>query len=102
MGQQQPVQVYVLVTEGTIEEGLLNTLAAERDLAMVALDPDSDVTQVDLTSGVDELRRRLEVLLGAPRPGDMSQKQEVVAEGSNSPSAASGWRQPAARCSAPS
>ncbi len=67
MGQQQPVQVYVLVTEGTIEEGLLNTLASKRDLAMAALDPDSDVTQVDLTSGVDELRRRLEVLLGRTR-----------------------------------
>src|SRR5208283_2666036 len=65
MGQQQPVQVYVLVTEGTIEEGLLNTLSAKRDLALAALDPDSDVMQVDLTTGVDELRRRLEVLLGA-------------------------------------
>ncbi len=82
MGQQQPVQVYVLVTEGTIEEGLLNTLSAKRDLAMAALDLDSDVTQVDLTTGVDELRRRLEVLLGAhpEAPVDMSQKEEVVAE----------------------
>ena len=49
---------------------------------MAALDPDSDVTQVDLTTGVDELRRRLEVLLGAhpEAPVDMSQKEEVVAE----------------------
>ena len=82
MGQQQPVQVYVLVTEGTIEEGLLNTLSAKRDLAMAALDPDSDVTQVDLTTGVDELRRRLEVLLGAhpEAPVDVSKKEEVAAE----------------------
>ena len=82
MGQQQPVQVYVLVTEETIEENLLNTLSAKRDLAMAALDPDSDVTQVDLVTGVDELRRRLEVLLGAhpEAPVDMSQKEEVVAE----------------------
>ena len=82
MGQQQPVQVYVLVTEGTIEEGLLNTLSAKRDLAMAALDLDSDVTQVDLTTGVDELRRRLEVLLGAhpEAPVDVSQKEEVAAE----------------------
>jgi hypothetical protein len=81
MGQQNPVQVYVLVTEGTIEEGLLNTLSAKRDLAMAALDLDSDVTQVDLTTGVDELRRRLEVLLGAhPEASvDVSQKEEVVA-----------------------
>jgi superfamily II DNA/RNA helicase len=82
MGQQQPVQVYVLVTEGTIEESLLNTLSAKRDLAMAALDSDSDVTQVDLVTGVDELRRRLEVLLGAhpEAPLDASKKEEVAAE----------------------
>jgi len=76
------VQVYVLVTEGTIEESLLKTLSAKRDLAIAALDFDSDVTQVDLTTGVDELRRRLEVLLGAypEAPVDISQKEEIVAE----------------------
>ena len=65
MGQRRPVQVFVLVTEGTIEENLLATLSAKHDLAMAALDADSDVTQVDLVSGIEELRRRLEVLLGA-------------------------------------
>ena len=80
MGQQQPVQVYVLVTEGTIEESLLNTLSAKKDLALAALDPESDVTQVDLASGVEELRHRLEILLGAQpeAPVDVSQKQEVA------------------------
>lgn len=80
MGQQQPVQVYVLVTEETIEDSLLNTLSAKKDLALAALDPDSDVTQVDMVSGVEELRRRLEVLLGAhpEAPVDVSQKQEVA------------------------
>src|SRR5206468_3674173 len=33
MGQLQPVQVFVLVTEKTIEENLLATLAAKKDLA---------------------------------------------------------------------
>jgi hypothetical protein len=82
MGQQQPVQVYVLVTEQTIEEGLLNTLSAKRDLAMAALDADSDVTQVDLVAGVDELRRRLEVLLGAhpEAPVDVTMKDDVKAQ----------------------
>jgi superfamily II DNA/RNA helicase len=82
MGQQKPVQVYVLVTEGTIEEGLLNTLSAKRDLAMAALDSDSDVTQVDLVTGVDELRRRLEVLLGAQpeAPVDVTMKDDVKAQ----------------------
>src|SRR5207244_3928502 len=48
MGQEQPVQVFVLVTEETIEEKLLSTLAAKHQLALAALDTDSDVDQVDL------------------------------------------------------
>ncbi len=66
MGQKQPVQVFVLVTEGTIEENLLATLAAKKDLALAALDAESDVDRVDLASGIQELKGRLEVLLGAP------------------------------------
>jgi hypothetical protein len=65
MGQKRPVQVYLLVTEYTLEESLLGTLSAKQELALAALDPDSDVTQVDLTSGIEELKRRLERLLGA-------------------------------------
>ncbi len=80
MGQRQPVQVYVLVTEETIEEGLLNTLSAKHDLALAALDAESEVTQVDLQSGIEELRRRLEVLLGAKpeAPLDVTKREEVV------------------------
>jgi superfamily II DNA/RNA helicase len=79
MGQERPVQVYVLVTEDTIEESLLGTLSAKHDLALAALDPDSDVTQVDFKSGVEELRRRLEVLLGAQPEGpvDVTKREEV-------------------------
>ncbi len=81
MGQKQPVQVYVLVTEETIEEGLLNTLSAKHELALAALDPDSDVTQVDLVTGINELRSRLEVLFGAQAeaPVDVSGRREVAA-----------------------
>ncbi len=64
MGQKRKVQIYLLVTEGTIEESLLSTLSAKHDLFMAALDPDSDVDAVDLVSGAEELKRRLEVLLG--------------------------------------
>ena len=80
MGQQQPVQVYVLVTEETIEESLLRTLSAKRDLFLAALDADSDVTQVDLVSGMEELRRRLEVLLGAQpeAPLDVTKQEDVA------------------------
>ena len=65
MGQKNPVQVYLLVTEGTIEEKLLATLSAKHDLALAVLDLESDVRKVALASGVEELKQRLEVLLGA-------------------------------------
>lgn len=82
MGQTSPVQVYVLVTEGTIEEKLLKTLAAKHDLALAALDMNSDVKEVSITSGMEQLKQRLEVLLGAQAhaPVDESQKQQQQEE----------------------
>jgi SNF2 family DNA or RNA helicase len=82
MGQTQPVQVYVLVTEGTIEENLLQTLSAKKDLALAALDPEASVDTVDMASGMDELKSRLEVLLGARpiAPMDESTKQQAEVE----------------------
>jgi superfamily II DNA/RNA helicase len=84
MGQKQPVQVYILVTEGTIEENLLATLSAKHELALAALDVESKVDSVDLQSGMEELKRRLEVLLGAKpeAPVDQTEKtrQETVAQ----------------------
>src|SRR5207244_758965 len=65
MGQTQPVQEFVLVTEETIEENLLKTIAAKRDLALAALDVESEADRVDLTTGIDELKGRLETLLAA-------------------------------------
>ena len=82
MGQKRPVQVYVLITEETIEESLLKTLSDKHSLALAALDVDSDVDAVDMQSGMEELKRRLEVLLGA-RPEaevDESVKAEREAE----------------------
>ncbi len=78
MGQIQPVQVFVLVTEGTIEENLLAMIAAKRELALAALDAESEVEQVDLPSGMEELRARLEILLGAKpeAPVDETQKRD--------------------------
>jgi hypothetical protein len=77
MGQKNPVQVYLLVTEETIEEKLLGTLAAKHDLALAALDMESKVKKVALASGMEELKQRLEVLLGAKPHGavDETQKQ---------------------------
>src|SRR5262245_21397027 len=77
MRQTQPVQVFVLVTEGTIEENLLATLASKKELALAALDVESEVDAVDLATGMEELKSRLEVLLGArpEAPVDETVKQ---------------------------
>jgi superfamily II DNA or RNA helicase len=82
MGQKRPVQAYLLVTEETLEEKLLGTLSAKHELALAALDPESKVKTVDLASGMEELKRRLEVLLGARPDGaiDESQRAEVERE----------------------
>ncbi|MFN0053923.1 MAG: DEAD/DEAH box helicase [Planctomycetales bacterium] len=82
MGQTQPVQVYVLVTEQTIEENLLATLSAKKELALAALDTESDVDQVDLVGGMEELKSRLEVLLGAKpeAPVDETVRQTTTTE----------------------
>jgi superfamily II DNA/RNA helicase len=82
MGQKNPVQVDVLVTEGTLEEKLLATLSAKHDLALAAPDMESAVTEVALTSGIEELMRRLEVLLGANSDAavDESEKQRQQQE----------------------
>src|SRR6266571_4454307 len=82
MGQKNPVQVYLLVTEETIEEKLLGTLAAKHDLALAALDMDSNVREVALASGMEELKQRLEVLLGAKPHGavDETEKQRQQQE----------------------
>lgn len=82
MGQKRPVQVYILVTEQTIEENLLATLALKKDLAMAALDPESTVDTLDMARGMEELKRRLEVLLGAvpEAPVDVSEQRRLAQE----------------------
>jgi len=79
MGQKRPVQAFLLVTEETLEEKLLGTLSAKHELALAALDPDSKIKTVDLASGMEELKRRLEILLGAKPDAalDESRKAEV-------------------------
>jgi SNF2-related domain/Helicase conserved C-terminal domain len=90
MGQKNPVHVFLLVTEGTIEERLLGTLAAKQDLSMAALDIESEVDVVMMESGVEELKRRLERLLGKKpdAPVDASLQAEILSKDAN-PSAKS-------------
>jgi hypothetical protein len=82
MGQSRPVQIYVLVTEETIEDNLMATLAAKRDLALAVLDTESDMDTVDLVSGIEELKRRLEILLGArpEAPVDETVREQTTEE----------------------
>ncbi|MBD3240750.1 MAG: helicase [Chitinivibrionales bacterium] len=82
MGQRRPVHVYLLVTEGTIEENMLGTLSLKKDLAGAALDIGSDITKVEMTSGMDELKKRLEVLLGEKPVAneDVSERMRVEEE----------------------
>ena len=65
MGQKRPVHVYVLVTEATLEENLLGTLSSKRDLAMAALDPDTTIDAVEIRKQSDDLKEKLEILLGS-------------------------------------
>jgi SNF2 family DNA or RNA helicase len=79
MGQTKPVCVFVLVTEQTLEENLLATLAAKRDLAMAALDPDSQVTDVDVRTQTDDIKEKLEILLGAKPDAPVDERSQVSA-----------------------
>ena len=66
MGQKQPVQVFVLVTEGTIEENLLQTLRDKQDLALAALDATSDVDVVLMATGNGRSPRAAGNIAGRP------------------------------------
>ncbi len=79
MGQTQPVHVYVLVTEQTLEENLLTTLSSKRELAMAALDPDSRVAEVDVRTQSDDIKEKLEILLGAKPEAPVDETVKVTA-----------------------
>ncbi|MBC2716354.1 MAG: DEAD/DEAH box helicase [Desulfobacteraceae bacterium] len=82
MGQKRPVHVFLLVTENTLEEGLLATLSAKHELSLAVLDQASDIDTVDLHTGMEDLKRRLEILLGQKpdAPEDESMKAQVENE----------------------
>lgn len=79
MGQKRPVHVYVLVTDETIEDKLLVTLAAKKELSLAVLDTSSEIDSVQLESGGAALRHKLEELLGAQpeAPIDESSKLDI-------------------------
>jgi hypothetical protein len=64
MGQQRPVDVYIMISEGMLEERILALLGAKKELAMAAVDVDSDIIEVSMQSGIEELKRRMILLIG--------------------------------------
>lgn len=77
MGQKRPVHAFILVTTGTLEESLLATLGAKRELALAALDPESSIDRVDLVSSMEDLKRRLELLLGAKPEATVDERERA-------------------------
>lgn len=80
MGQKQPVQVFLLVTTDTLEENILVTLSAKHQLSLAVLDPDADAIRVDMATGLEELKRRMEVLLGAKPEAAEDESMRAEAE----------------------
>jgi superfamily II DNA or RNA helicase len=64
-GQPHTVNVVNLIAEGTIEERMLDTLAAKRAVFEAALNEDSDVSDLSFQDAGSGVLQRLEVLLGA-------------------------------------
>ncbi len=80
MGQSNPVHVYLLVTQDTLEEQMLVALDDKRNLALAALDSESDVDTLEMVSGMEEMKRRLEVLIGAKPEVPIDGSQQTAAE----------------------
>lgn len=82
MGQKNPVHIYNMVSAGTIEEGLLDTLASKQELADASLNIDSEIGEVAVSSSTDDLRKRLEkmALPKLAAPVDQSSQRRTEAE----------------------
>ncbi|MDZ7697218.1 MAG: DEAD/DEAH box helicase [Deltaproteobacteria bacterium] len=63
-GQSKPVHVVNLIAKGTIEERMLDTLAAKRAIFDAALNEESTVSDLSFKDAGQGVLQRLEVLLG--------------------------------------
>lgn len=79
MGQKNPVHVYLLVTQDTLEEQMLVSLDDKRNLALAALDSESEVDELSMVSGMEEMKRRLEILIGAKSEAPLDGSTERAA-----------------------
>jgi len=58
----------------------LTTLSAKQVLAVAALDPDATTNTVELASGIEEMKRRLELLLGTKPDAPADESMKALAE----------------------
>jgi len=63
-GQPHTVNVVNLIAQGTIEERILDTLAAKRAVFDAALDPDSDVVDLSFDKAGKSVLQKLQVMMG--------------------------------------
>jgi len=83
-GQPHTVNVVNLIARGTIEERMLDTLAAKRAVFDAALNEDSDVVELSFAEAGQSVLQRLEVLLGS----EETVKPELVLEPTAAPESA--------------
>jgi hypothetical protein len=76
--QTRPVTVVNLVSEGTIEHRMLETLASKQALAEAVLDLRGDIKEIKLRGGRQAFLSRLQQLLGPSTPDDEAEKKKVL------------------------
>lgn len=76
--QTRPVTVIYLVSEGTIEHRMLDTLSAKQALADGVLEMRGDLTQIRFRGGREAFLARLQQILGPTAPAPPSQQQRTL------------------------
>ena len=75
MGQRKPVHVINLVTADSIEERLLNNFEKKTELFTAALDSESDICEITMSGGMNDLRSKLQTLLST---GDKKRRSDTI------------------------
>lgn len=82
-GQTRPVQVINLVTSDTIEERLLYSYDKKIELFTAALDPDTDICEVDMSGGMGDLRSKIQALLSSSKSRRASNESVIALPGTD-------------------
>ena len=82
-GQTRPVQVINLVTSNTIEERLLYNYDKKVELFTAALDPDTDICEVDMSGGMGDLRTKIQALLSSTKTKRVKKESVISLPGAD-------------------